>query len=124
MSYSAGQLTNWDDFTGAPAGLQDIGFGPGNFTPPPSSDPSSSFWGSGWGSKESLNQLQSLSKGLGSLKAMSDPMAAQARPAAPAAQMHPGGQPAMLSQYIDTLRQRQQALRAQFMPKVSGLLGG
>ena len=112
-------------------GLTGSSSGVGALAGPLTGDPMSgaNTWGaadpsSGWFGKNSADTLGALSKGLAGLKPLADPMAAQARPGAPAGSFHPGEQPQMLTQYVNQLRERQQQLRSQFMPKVSGLLGG
>jgi len=117
-------LAGMHDLTGGSSGL-------GAFAGPVTGDPmtGANTWGAadpagGWFGKNSADTLNSLNKGLAGLKPLADPMAAQARQGAPAGSFHPGEQPQMLTQYVNQLRERQQQLRSQFMPKVSGLLGG
>jgi hypothetical protein len=117
-------LKQMGSLTGSSGGL-------GAIAGPLTGDPMSgaNTWGaadpsSGWFGKNTADTLDALSKGLGGLKPLADPMAAQARQGAPAGSFHPGEQPQLLTQYVNQLRERQQQLRSQFMPKVSGLLGG
>lgn len=112
------------DLTGGSGGL-------GAFAGPLTGDVPSgaNTWGAGdggswWDRTFSKGNLETLSKAAATLKPMADPGAANARPAAPGASWHPGDGGALLTQYVDQLRQRQSALRSQFMPRVSGLLGG
>ena len=82
------------------------------------------------GDPNALAQLRTMQGALSTLKPLADPNAAQvaarfpAIPAVPPAGLHsPQGNDA-LSQYLQVLQQRQQALRSQFLPKTAGLLGG
>lgn len=113
-------------------GLHDLTGGSGGvgaFAGPLTGDPmvGENTWGadqSWWDRFGSKDNMETLAKAAATLKPMADPMAASARLPPPGASYHPGSEPAMLGQYVDLLRQRQQQLRQQFMPKVSGLLGG
>jgi hypothetical protein len=93
-------------------------------------DMGQSWWQRNTPDPQTLAQINQMRGALTSLKPLSDPNAAQvarnfpAVPNIPAASMHQAQAPDAIAQYLQALQQRQQAYRAQFMPKVTGLLGG
>ena len=84
-------------------------------------EPPSSSW---WSDPKTKAELKGLAQGLGGVKPLADPNAANARPPFPQAGIHQGQAIDALGQYLQILQQRQQALRTQFLPKTAGLLGG
>jgi hypothetical protein len=93
-------------------------------------DMGQSWWDKNTPSPATMAQITAMRGALTSLKPLSDPNGQQvaarfpAVPAVPGASIHQGQPTDALSSYLQTLQQREQAYRSQFMPKVTGLLGG
>jgi hypothetical protein len=89
-----------------------------------------SWWQRNTPDPATLAQINQMRGALTALKPLPDPNAAQvsarfpAIPAVPAAGLHPAQGSDAIAQYVAAIQQRQQAYRSQFMPKVTGLLGG